>query len=55
MKSKSWTFKTLGLILNCYNAYREALKISHEEAVKKTLKTYDDFYEVIIEKKKFGG
>jgi len=44
-RNKETVFKALGIMLKCYENYRKILKLSDRAAVKKTLKTYDDFYE----------
>ncbi len=53
MKSKKVIFKTLKKILSFYDSYRISCKMSKEEAINKTLETYDDFYEWLTENK--GG
>ena len=45
MKSKKEVFDTLETILGFYENYRTTLGLSVEEATKKTLETYSDFYE----------
>ena len=49
MKKKELVFETLKQILGFYDSYRITLKMSKEEAIKKTLETYDDFYEWLNE------
>ena len=43
--------ETLTQILKCYESYRTTLGLPKEKAIKKTLITYDDFYEWLKEKK----
>jgi len=52
MKSKKVVLDTLKIILGFYDSYRIIYKMPKEEAIKKTLETYDDFYEWLTEKKK---
>ena len=50
MKSKKDVFNTLETILGYYEIYRANLNLSIEDATKKTLETYSDFYEWLQEK-----
>ena len=45
MKSKKMVYATLKIMLTFYDNYRFVMKMSEEDAVKKTLEVYDDFYE----------
>jgi hypothetical protein len=51
MKDKKWVFQTLGIILDFYDNERVILKKSKEEAKKKVLEIYSDFYEVLTGEK----
>jgi len=50
MKDKELVFETLKLILVFYDNMRFCCKQSEQEAVDKTLKAYNDFYEWLNEK-----
>jgi len=50
MKSEKLIFETLSLILYMYDNYRFCCKMTEEEAKKKTLDNYSDFYEWLREK-----
>ncbi len=45
IRSKEGVFATLKQMIEFYNSYREVLKLNHEEAMKKALDAYFDFYE----------
>lgn len=49
MKDKTWTFRTLRIMLDWYETYRTILKMNPNQAMGKTLETYSDFYEVLTE------
>lgn len=49
MKTKKEVFETLGYILTFYENYRFIINMSEEEAKKKTLDIYHDFYEWLNE------
>jgi hypothetical protein len=52
MKSKKWFFEALRIFLNFYDGYKEGLDLSHDEAVKRTLEAYDDFWDWLQEPEK---
>lgn len=55
MKDKTWTFRTLRMMLDWYETYRIVLKLSPDQAMGRTLETYGDFYEVLTEEDSSAG
>jgi len=48
MKTKEQVFETLRFILTFYENYRFVVNYSEEEAKKKTLQVYSDFYDWLL-------
>lgn len=53
MKSKKWFFEALETMLGFYDNYKVILGLSKEDAIKRTLETYNDFYEMLSSKEEF--
>lgn len=46
-RDKEWFYDALRIMLGFYDNYRNVLKLSKEEAIERTLDSYDDFYEML--------
>ena len=54
IQSKDNVFKTLRNMLKFYNGYKTSLNMTMEDAINKTLESYDDFYEWLTRKNEFA-